>query len=219
MTVSRQIALALAAVAFCGFGAASFAADSAPSAPAAKAAPAPAGQPVYREFIQGNPKAKVTVIEYASLTCGHCKAFQDTTYPELKKAYIDTGKIRFVYRDYPLDGLAAAGALLARCAPGDKGKVMIDLMFKNQQEWVRSPAPIEPLRGYAQLAGMSSADVDACLKNEGIMNKIREVMDTAATVYKVQSTPTFFINEEKLEGVQPFEAMAKVIDEAIADAK
>lgn len=208
-----------AAVAISGFGVAAFAADPAPSSPAAKPAAPAAGQPVYREFIQGNPKAKVTVIEYASLTCGHCKAFQDTTYVELKKNYIDTGKIRFVYRDFPLDGLAAGGALLARCAPGDKGKIMIDLMFKNQSDWVRAPNPLEPLRGYAQLAGMSSADVDACLKNEGIMNKIREVQETASNQYKVQSTPTFFINEEKLEGVQPYEAMAKVIDEAIADAK
>lgn len=217
VTVTRQFALMLAAVAISGLGVAAYAADPAPSSPAAK--PAVAGQPVYREFIQGNPKAKVTVIEYASLTCGHCKAFQDTTYPELKKNYIDTGKIRFVYRDYPLDGLAAAGALLARCAPGDKGKVMIDLMFKNQTEWVRSQTPIEPLRGYAQLAGMSTADVDACLKNEGIMNKIREVMDTAATTYKVQSTPTFFVNEAKHQGAIPYAEMAEILDDAIADAK
>ncbi|MCC6915595.1 MAG: DsbA family protein [Rhodospirillaceae bacterium] len=222
MTVSRSIALMLAALAVTGVGVAapafkSWAADSKPAAPAA--APAKAGEPVYREFIQGNPKSKVTVIEYASLTCGHCKAFQDDIYPELKKAYIDTGKIRFVYRDFPLDGLAAGGALLARCAPGDKGKVLIDLMFKNQAEWVRSPSPLEPLKGYAQLAGMDNAAVEACLKNEGIMNKIREVQETASNQYKVQSTPTFFINEEKLEGAQPFEAMSKVIDKAIANAK
>ena len=221
MTVSRSIALMLAALSLGGViggaGVAASAADSKPAAPAA--APAKAGEVVYREFIQGNPKSKVTVIEYASLTCGHCKHFQDEIYPELKKAYIDTGKIRFVYRDFPLDGLAAGGALLARCAPGDKGKILIDLMFKNQAEWVRSPSPLEPLKGYAQLAGMDSAAVDACLKNEGIMNKIREVQETASSQYKVQSTPTFFINEEKLEGAQPFEAMAKVIDKAIADAK
>ena len=217
MTVTRQIALMFAAVAISGLGVAAYAADPAPSSPTAK--PAASSAPVYREFIQGNPKAKVTVIEYASLTCAHCKAFQDDTYPELKKNYIDTGKIRFVYRDFPLDGLAAGGALLARCAPGDKGKVMIDLMFKNQLEWVRSQNPLEPLRGYAQLAGMSSADVDACLKNEGIMNKIREVQETAANVYKVEATPTFFIGEEKLSGAQPYDVMAKAIDKAIAAAK
>ncbi|MGE3332055.1 MAG: thioredoxin domain-containing protein [Rhodospirillaceae bacterium] len=217
MTVSRSIALMLAALAITGAGVAASAADSKPAAPAA--APAKAGEPVYREFIQGNPKSKVTVIEYASLTCGHCKHFQDEIYPELKKAYIDTGKIRFVYRDFPLDGLAAGGALLARCAPGDKGKVLIDLMFKNQAEWVRSPSPLEPLKGYAQLAGMDNAAVEACLKNEGIMNKIREVQETASNQYKVESTPTFFIGEEKMEGAQPFEVMAKAIDKAIAAAK
>jgi protein-disulfide isomerase len=216
VTVSRSIALMFAAVALSSLGAVGVAAQAADPAPAAKPE---AGQPVYREFIQGDPKAKVTVIEYASLTCGHCKHFQDETYPELKKNYIDTGKIRFVYRDFPLDGLAAGGALLARCAPGDKGKTMIDLMFKNQTDWVRSQNPLEPLRGYAQLAGMSAADVDACLKNEAIMNKIREVQETAASTYNVQSTPTFFVNEQKLEGSQPYDVMAKAIDKAIAAAK
>jgi protein-disulfide isomerase len=208
-----------AAVAISGLGVAAFAADPAPSSPAAKPAAPAAGGPVYREFIQGDPKAKVTVIEYASLTCGHCKAFQDTTYPELKKNYIDTGKIRFVYRDFPLDGLAAGGALLARCAPGDKGKVMIDLMFKNQAEWVRSPQPLEPLRGYAQLAGMSSADVDACLKNEAIMNKIREVQEVASSQYKVDATPTLFVNEQKFAGAAEYSALSKAIDAELAKAK
>jgi len=207
----RQIA---ALIAIASIGTAAFAAE--PTAPSAATATKP---PVYREFILGDPKAKVTVIEYASLTCGACKAFHDTAYGELKKNYIDTGKIRFVYRDYPLDGLAAGAALLARCAPGNRGMVMIDLMFKNQAEWVRAPNPLELLRGYAQLAGMSAADVDACLKNEGIMTKIREVQETAGTAYKVQATPTFFINDEKLEAPRSFEAMARAIDQAIAKAK
>jgi len=215
VTLRRQITLLAAAVAIGGLGVAAYAADPAPSAPAAK--PAAAGV-VYREFIQGNPKAKVTVIEYASLTCGHCKQFHDTTYPDLKKNYIDTGKIRFVYRDYPLDGLAMGGAVLARCAPGDKGKVLIDLMFKNQGDWVRAQNPLEPLRGYAQLAGMSAADVDACLKNEAIMTKIREVQDVASNTYKVQATPTLFVNEEKLEGAVPYDQLSKAIDRAIASA-
>ena len=216
MTVRRQITLLAAAVAIGGLGFAAYAADPVPAAPAK---PAAASGVVYREFIQGNPKAKVTVIEYASLTCSHCKQFQDTTYPDLKKNYIDTGKIRFVYRDYPLDGLAMGGAVLARCAPGDKGKVMIDLMFKNQADWVRAQNPLEPLRGYAQLAGMSAADVEACLKNEGIMTKIREVQDTASNTYKVAATPTLFVNEEKLEGAVPYDQLSKAIDKAIASAK
>ncbi len=205
---------AVAAVA-CFFGLAAVAAD----APAPPAKPAPASGPVYREFVSGNPSAKVTMIEYASLTCPHCARFSEDVMPELRKNYIDTGKIRFVYRDYPLDNLAAAAAAIARCAPGDRGKAMIDLMFKNQQVWARSPKPIEPLRGYAQLAGMSAADVDACLQNKAITAKISEVMNTASSVYKVESTPTFFVGEEKLSGEITYKDLAKILDKHIAAGK
>ena len=161
----------------------------------------------------------MTVIEYASLTCSHCGNFYKTAYEELKKNYIDTGKIRFVYRDFPLDGLAMAGAVLARCAPGDRGMKLIDMMFKNQDTWIRSDKPIEPLKGYAQLAGMSAADVDACLQNEPIIKAVREVQNTASNLYKIQSTPTFFVDDQKIEGDRGFEYMAKLIDEQIAKKK
>lgn len=193
---------------------------SSPLAQAQDAAkPAPASAPQYREFVQGDPKAKVTVIEYASLTCSHCQHFYETAYPVLKKNYIDTGKIRFVFRDFPLDGLAMAGAVLARCAPGDRGMKLIDLMFKNQPTWVRAQSPIEPLKGYAMLAGMNSDDVDACLKNEDMIKTVREVQTTASNLYKVQATPTFFVEEEKLEGDPGYEGLSKAIDKALADKK
>ncbi len=188
------------------------------AAPKADAAPiAAASGPQYREFVVGKPDAKVTVIEYASLTCTHCAHFNQTTYVELKKNYIDTGKIKFVFRDFPLDGLAMAGAVLARCAPGDRGGKLIEMMFKNQETWIRSEKPLEPLKGYAQLAGMSGADVDACLKNETILKQVREVQNTASTLYKVQSTPTFFVEDEKIDGDRGFEFMAKVIDKKLDD--
>lgn len=185
---------------------------------AAQAA-APTSGPQYKEFSVGDPKAPVTIIEYASLTCGHCSNFHKTAYQDLKKNYIDTGKVRFVFRDFPLDGLAMAGALLARCAPGDRGSKLIDMMFKNQDTWVRAEKPIEPLKGYAQMAGMSSDDVDACLKNESILKTIRDVQNTATNLYKVQSTPTFFIEDEKVEGDRGYEYMAKMIDDKIKDKK
>lgn len=178
------------------------------------AAPA-AAQPQYREFVVGKPDAKVTVIEYASLTCSHCAHFSQTTYVDLKKNYIDTGKIKFVFRDFPLDGLAMAGAVLARCAPGDRGGKLIEMMFKNQESWIRAEKPLEPLKGYAQLAGMSGADVDACLKNENILKAVREVQSTATSLYKIQSTPTFFVEDEKIEGDRGYEYMAKVIDKKL----
>jgi protein-disulfide isomerase len=206
----RPFSLLLAAVMTFGLATAAHAQDQ---------AKAPAGKPVYREFIHGDPKAKLTVIEYASLTCSHCANFHQKVWPEIKKAYVDTGKIRFVFRDYPLDGLAMAGALLARCAPEDRGKRMIDMMFKNQAEWVRAPQPIEPLKQYAQLAGMSPADVDACLKNEEMLKTIKDEQNKATTLYKVQATPTFWIGEEKIDGQRTFEDMAKVIDKQLAKVK
>ncbi len=180
----------------------------------AYAADAAKPAPVYRDFVQGNPNAKVIVIEYASLTCPHCAEFHKIGFPQLKTNYIDTGKIKFVYRDFPLDGLATGAALLARCAPGDRGKTMIGLMFENQNEWMRAEKPLEPLRGYAQLAGMSSEDVDACLKNEAILKEIQTVQQTAVTLYKVQSTPSFFVGENLVEG-NDYESLKKAIDKLI----
>jgi protein-disulfide isomerase len=202
MTVTRRIALMFAAAALSGLGAAAYAAE-----------------PVYREFIQGNEKAKVMVIEYASLTCPHCKAFHTDVYPQLKKNYIDTKKIGFVYRDFPLDGLAMGAALLARCAPGDNGMVMVDLLFKNQDAWVRTDDPLKVLRGYAAQAGMNDAAVDACLKNEAVLTKINEVRETGTNLYHVPGTPALYINNTMLEGAPSYENLAAAIDKAIAAAK
>jgi protein-disulfide isomerase len=178
----------------------------------AQAGEAPAA--VYKEFVTGDPKAKVTVIEYASLTCPHCAQFATVDYPKLKKEYIDTGKIKFVYRDFPLDGLGMGAALLARCVPNDRGKVMIEMMFQNQNEWVRAEKPLEVLRGYAQLAGLNSAGVDACLKNEAILKEIQSVQEKAVSLHKVRATPSFFVGEEQVEG-NDFESLKKVIDKQL----
>ncbi len=173
--------------------------------------------PVYREMIYGDPQAPVTIVEYASLTCSHCATFHNTVMPQLKEQYIDTGKVRLVFRDFPLDGLAMAGAMLARCAPGDRGKAMINVMFGQQATWVTSQSPIEPLTSYAKLAGMSEDDVNACLENENIMNAIRESQETATNLYKIQATPTLFIDDVKVEGARPFDYIAEIIEDKLAD--
>lgn len=175
------------------------------------AAKAPA---VYQEYVLGNPKSKVTVIEYASLTCPHCAHFQEEEYPKLKAAYIDTNKIKYIYRDFPLDGLATGAALLARCAPNGRGITMIDLMFKNQLEWVRAEQPVVPLKNYARLSGMDDADIDACLKNEAVLKEIQSVQEKAGTLYKVEATPTFFVNEVKVDGVD-YDALKAAIDKQL----
>ena len=167
----------------------------------------------------GDAKAPVTVIEYASLTCHFCAHFHQTSYDDFKKNYVDTGKVRFVFRDYPLAGLATAGAVIARCAPAGRGLKLVEMLFKNQESWMRAEKPIEPLKGYAQLAGMSSADVDACLQNEDIIKAVREVQYTGTSLYKIQATPTFFIGEDKLEGDPGYERLAEVIDGQIKRKK
>jgi protein-disulfide isomerase len=169
---------------------------------------------VYQEYVLGNPKSKVTVIEYASLTCPHCAHFQEEEYPKLKAAYIDTNKIKYIYRDFPLDGLATGAALLARCAPNGRGITMIDLMFKNQNEWTRAEQPLVPLKNYAKLSGMDDADVDSCLKNQPMLKEIQNVQEKAVNLYKVQGTPTFFVNEELVDGVD-FDALKAAIDKKL----
>lgn len=184
------------------------------------AAAADAVAPVtYHELIEGNPKAKVTIVEFASLTCPHCARFAQTVLPSVKKNYVDTGKVRFVFKDYPLDQLAMTGAMLARCAPADRGMKLIDLMFKNQLEWARAEQPIAPLKAYAQLAGLSSAQVDACLQNAALLQAIKDEQNKATTLYQVEATPTFYVGEEKVSGEMTYDKFAAIIDKQLAKAK
>jgi protein-disulfide isomerase len=168
-------------------------------------------------MIYGDPAAPVTIVEYASLTCSHCASFHNTVLPELKKAYIDTGKVRLVFRDFPLDGLAMAGAMLARCADGDRGQALLNVMFRQQGTWVMSKSPIKPLTSYAKLAGLNENDVNACLENQNIMNAIREGQEAATNQFKISSTPTFFIGDVKIEGNRGFDYMAEIIEDKLAE--
>ena len=177
----------------------------------------PAAGPVYREFVLGNPNSKVVVIEYASLTCPHCAHFAQEDYPKLKKDYIDTGKIKYIYRDFPLDNLALGAALLARCAPGNKGMGMIEKMFNEQLKWIQAEKPIEPLTAYAKETGMSDKDVEACLQNKAIVDTIRDVYSTAASLYKVDATPTFLVGEDRVPGAD-YARLKEMIDKALATA-
>ena len=199
------------------FGGAAFAADAAKdsSKPAPPAKSAPASGPVYREFEQGNAKAKVTVIEYASLGCPHCAHFDVEDYPMLKKDYIDTGKIKYVYRDFPLDGRAAGASLLTRCVPGGKGMELVDLLFKNQNDWAAAQDPVTSWKKYAGMVGLNGDAVDACLKNQDILNNIIEVAETAEKLYKVNATPTFIIGDDQVAGAD-YDAVKAAIDKALA---
>jgi protein-disulfide isomerase len=151
------------------------------------------------EMSQGDAKAPVTLIEYASMTCPHCATFHETTYPVLKTKYIDTGKVRFIFREFPLDQLAAAGFMLARCAGKDKYFPIIETLFGKQNEWVvRQPLP--PLLAIAKQAGFTEQSFEACLANQKLLDDISAVRERATKQFNVQSTPTFFINGKLVRG-------------------
>jgi protein-disulfide isomerase len=166
------------------------------------------------DMIMGDPKAPVTVIEYASMTCPHCAHFQETTFPELKKRYIDTGKVRYIFREFPLDNLAAAAFMLARCAgelDSSKYYAMIETMFAQQRTWAVEK-PIPPLMTIAKQAGFTEKSFDECLANQKILDGIEKVRQRAIKDFQVDSTPTFFINGTRKVGALTIDEMAKVID-------
>ena len=157
----------------------------------------------------GDEKAPITIIEYASMTCPHCAAFHATTFPELKKRYIDTGKVRFIFREFPLDQLALAAFLLARCAGPDKYFPMIDTLFQQQKEWV-TQKPLGPLMAIAKQAGMSETAFNECLQNQKLVDGIEDVRQRAMKL-KVESTPSFFVNGKPLRGAFSIEDFEKAI--------
>lgn len=160
--------------------------------------------------ILGNPDAPITIVEYASLTCPHCAHFANDVLPELKKKWIDTGKAKLVFRDYPLDEEALRAAMIARCAPPDRYYAYIDTFFAQQQRWVTNDWR-NALGRLAMLGGMSRNEFDKCLNNTDIENKIVEERLIASKELDVNSTPTFFINATKFAGAPTVEEFDKVL--------
>lgn len=159
----------------------------------------------------GPEDAKVTIVEYASLTCSHCASFHKNTWPELKKRYIDTGKIRFVLREFPLDPLATAGFMLARCDGNDKYYPITDMLFEQQRNWAFVDKPLDALRQFMRQAGFSQEKFDACLKDQKLYDAVNAVKNRAMEQFKVDSTPTFFINGQRHPGNLSIDEIEKVI--------
>jgi len=210
----RQLLTATAA--FAGMGVVL----AAVSGPARLIAPAFAEEPSPVDLAQAGPagdvmlgseKAPVTIIEYASMTCPHCAHFSTTTFPELKSRYIDTGKVRFTLREFPLDALAAAGFMLARCAGHDKYMAVAETLFATQPTWIVQQ-PLEPLKGIAKQLGFIEETFNTCLANQKVLDDIQAVRDRAAEKFGVNSTPTFFINGKRMVGDLSIDAIAKEVD-------
>ncbi|MFU0506440.1 DsbA family protein [Pseudaminobacter sp. NGMCC 1.201702] len=192
---------------------------TAPAAPAASA-PEPQGTVDMAKLLEpgalpekslGKDDAPVTIVEYASMTCGHCAHFHETTFPELKKKYIDTGKVRLVFREFPFDPRAEAGFMLARCAK-DNYFPMIDVLFKQQDNWAGVQNAKDALLQISKMAGFSQESFEACLTDQKLLDDVRAVQKRGAEDFGVDSTPTFFINGNMYKGARTIEEMSAIID-------
>ena len=160
---------------------------------------------------EGSKDAPITIIEYASMTCSHCAHFHEATYPTLKSKYIDTGKVRFTLREFPFDPVAVAGFMVARCA-GEKREAMIGLLFSQQKNWAFSDKPLQGLTALVKQTGMSQEKFDACLQDKALYANVNQVFEKASKQFRVDSTPTFFINGKKVSGALSPEEMDKQLE-------
>ncbi len=152
------------------------------------------------DMVIGHADAPITIVEYASMTCGHCANFHNTVYPDLKKKYIDTGKAKLILREFPLDNLAAAASMLARCAGGDKSYDLIAKLFKEQEAWAFGKGnPVPALFKAVEGSGFTKESFDKCLTDQKLLDGITATRDRANKAFGVTSTPTFFINGKRLD--------------------
>jgi protein-disulfide isomerase len=159
-----------------------------------------------KDHVEGDPNAPITLIEYASFTCPHCAHFNTVELPEIKKKWIDTGKVKLVYRDFPLDETAARAAELAQCAGNDKYFAVVDMIFRGQGNWAVASDPIAELAKSFRIAGMGDNEVKACLANQAVADGVIASYRSGEAV-GVDSTPTLFINGEQFKGARSIEEL------------
>jgi protein-disulfide isomerase len=173
---------------------------------------------VLEERFLGAEDAPVTMIEYSSLTCPHCADFHTATLPKIKEQYVTPGKLRLVYRDFPLDPLAMAAAMLPHCAGDDRYFGLLEALFRTQPTWARSQEPAKELERLSRFAGLSSAEFQACLNNNDLLQAIQRRAEAARSEYNITSTPTFLINGQKIVGASGFEEFQRVIEQQLGSA-
>jgi protein-disulfide isomerase len=164
------------------------------------------------EQAMGDPNAPVTVVEYASLTCPHCATFHEDVLPDLRERYIAPGKVRLIYRDFPLDERALAAAKLAHCAGPERYFGFIDVLFQTQSNWARAEDHIAALKQLGKLGGLGEQQMDACFADEELTNSILQSRLDAQNQHDIGSTPSFVIDGQTVTGVQDVQDLAEVID-------
>ena len=191
---------------------------SATPPPQQAAIPAAAGPAITPDDrILGNPNAPITIVEFASLTCPHCADFDANTLPKLKAEWIDTGKARLVFKDFPLDQAAVRAAMLARCAPPEQFYPFIDALFHSQTTWATGGKVEAALAKLAKLSGMSDDQFATCMKDEAVQKRVLDSRLNAEQQYNVESTPTFFVNGAQIVGAQPYAEFQRVLSKAASN--
>ncbi|MBI1238933.1 MAG: thioredoxin domain-containing protein [Alphaproteobacteria bacterium] len=170
------------------------------------------------DMILGKDDAPITMIEYASMTCGHCSRFHQTVFPSIKKNYIEAGLVKFVFREYPLDDVAMAGSVVARCLPRDQYFRFVGLLFENQSTWAFVPDPRTGLIEISRRAGLSREQVETCLKNRVEIDRINAIVADAQSLYRVSATPTFVINGQIVSGEHSFSEFEELFKSMLPEA-
>lgn len=167
----------------------------------------------------GRADAPVTIVEYASMSCPHCAAFHTQSLPALKRDFIDTGKVRFIFREFPFDGVALAGAMIARCTAPETFFEIVEVLFKEQEGWAFSKDPESALKAIAARYGFSQESFDSCLQNQKIYDAVLAGRQRAYETFGIRSTPTLFVNGARYSGALSPAHLAEAIAEATASAK
>ncbi|MGE0747828.1 MAG: DsbA family protein [Rhodospirillales bacterium] len=181
------------------------------NSPAALEAP-DATQVTASDHVMGKADAPVTVIEYASMTCPHCAVFHGTVLPKIKSEYVDAGKVRVVFRDFPLDRLALTASVIARCAEPERYLSFVDVLFSSQLSWARSENPLDALKKVAALGGVGEAKADACLKDESLFNAVLSQRLGGERTFKINATPALIVNGKPIPGGADYETLKKAIE-------
>jgi protein-disulfide isomerase len=168
--------------------------------------------PPHGEMELGDPASKVTIIEYASASCPHCRAWHMDIFKRLKADYIDTKKVRFIFREFPHNDAGLAGFMVARCIPTEKYFPLVDVLFDHQEKWTANP--LQELGKIATQAGLTAETFDACLRNEALARNILSVRDAASSA-GVTGVPSLFINNERFDGAFEWDALKVRIDDLL----
>lgn len=172
------------------------------------------------EMALGEKGAPVTIVEYMSTTCSHCASFHNNTFEAIKTKYVDSGKVRFILREFPFDPRAAAAFMLARCQPQDPAKPteaaqyfpMISMLMKQQETWAGAQDGREALLQMSKLAGFTQESFQACLTNQKLLDDVNAVRERGAKEFGIAATPTFLINGKRYSGDMSVDTMSALID-------